>query len=200
MRLLQKVRAVERIFNDLDKEITSLKNHTQLGCIAGCGRCCEKPDIDASVLEFLPWAYHTFLAGKAEAAMEQLQAQPTGSICMLYHHLHIAGSAGRCSEYTNRGLICRLFGYSTKRDKYGKPQLLTCRRIKEETSEAFEKANHYLEKGGKAPVAVEYYDRLRAVDTKLATELLPINKALLGALKEVLSYYSYRRPPVRRSA
>ena len=38
-------------------EIIAFQKETKLGCIAGCGKCCSTPEIDASPLEFLPWAF-----------------------------------------------------------------------------------------------------------------------------------------------
>jgi hypothetical protein len=60
MAIELKVRQVEELFELLEKEITAFKSETSLHCLAGCGKCCSTPDIDASPLEFLPWALHYF--------------------------------------------------------------------------------------------------------------------------------------------
>lgn len=61
MSILQKVSKVEILFNDLDLEINSFQIATKLSCLPGCGKCCTHNQIDASPLEFLPWAYHIFI-------------------------------------------------------------------------------------------------------------------------------------------
>lgn len=60
MSIESKVRLVELLFDRLENEITDFKLQTNLHCLSGCGKCCTKPDIDASPLEFLPWAFHLF--------------------------------------------------------------------------------------------------------------------------------------------
>jgi len=57
--------------------------------------------------------------------------------------------AGLCSEYTYRGLICRLFGYSARTNKYAKHELVTCKIIKEEQSEAYQQAEMKIAEGAR---------------------------------------------------
>ena len=65
MSIYKKVRAVERVFGQLEKEIREFQEETSLGCLAQCGLCCTKPDIEASIIEFLPFAYHAYKTGTA---------------------------------------------------------------------------------------------------------------------------------------
>jgi hypothetical protein len=60
MAIENKVRLLEELFEKLEKETTSFQTETNLNCLSGCGQCCSKPDIDASPLEFLPWAFNLF--------------------------------------------------------------------------------------------------------------------------------------------
>jgi len=48
MTIEQRVVLVEQLFQNLDIEITEFKSHTQMSCVAGCGKCCNHPEIDAS--------------------------------------------------------------------------------------------------------------------------------------------------------
>ncbi|HYG17423.1 MAG TPA: YkgJ family cysteine cluster protein, partial [Ohtaekwangia sp.] len=73
MLLEEKVRAVEAVFAKLDAEIQQFQQWSSLHCNAGCGKCCFKADIEASVLEFLPFAYHLFLRDEAVAWYENLK-------------------------------------------------------------------------------------------------------------------------------
>ena len=57
MAIEHKVRLVEELFDRLEKEIAIFQSETHLHCIAGCGKCCSTPEIEASPLEFLPWAF-----------------------------------------------------------------------------------------------------------------------------------------------
>lgn len=195
MTLELKVEAVQKLFEKLDAEINTFQNQTHLKCQSGCGKCCTKPDIEASPLEFLPWAFHLFLYGEAENMLEKLKVK-TSSICHIYNPLTILDSSmGNCSNYAYRGLICRLFGYGANTDKYGKLRLITCKIIKEEQSENFINASISIDKGLPVPIFTDYYMNLSQIDFKLGQLILPINKALIMAIEEVLQYYAYRPLP-----
>lgn len=195
MDIEQKVRQVEALFDRLEFEITAFKSQTHLYCNAGCGKCCSTPSIDASPLEFLPWAFHLFLNGKAEETLTELNKSATKN-CLLYRPLSVLEQhRGSCSNYRYRGLICRLFGYAANTDKFGKLRLATCKIIKEEQNQNFNNAEESMNKGQYVPVFSDYYMRLAQIDLKMGVILLPINEALKFAIEEVLHYYAYRPFP-----
>ncbi len=195
MAIEHKVRLVEALFDRLEIEITAFKSETHLFCNAGCGKCCSNPSIDASPLEFLPWAFHLFLNGIAEETLAQLNNSASKN-CHLYHPLSVLEHhKGNCTNYRYRGLICRLFGYAANTDKYGKLRLATCKIIKEEQQENFQTAEELINKGKHVPIFTDYYMRLAQIDLKMGIKLLPINEALKMAIEEVLHYYAYRPFP-----
>ena len=195
MAIAHKVQLVESLFENLEIEITSFKSETNLFCNRGCGKCCSKPNVEASPLEFLPWAFHLFLNGQAEETLVQLNKFSTKN-CFLYQHLSVLEHhKGSCSNYKYRGLICRLFGYAASTDKYGKLRLATCTIIKEEQFDNFTAAELAIDKGQNVPVFSDYYMKLAQIDYNMATILLPINEALKMAIEEVLQYYAYRPFP-----
>lgn len=195
MAIEHKVRLVEALFDRLEIEISTFKSETNLYCNPGCGKCCSKPNIDASPLEFLPWAFHLFLNGIAEATLEELN-NSSNKNCHLYRPLSVLEHhKGNCSNYRYRGLICRLFGYAANTDKYGKLRLATCKIIKEEQQENFNTAEELINKGQYVPIFTDYYMQLAQIDLKMGITLRPINEALKMAIEEVLHYYAYRPFP-----
>ena len=82
MDLLEKIKAVEEEFQNLDKEISSFQSWSGLGCKIGCGKCCFKADIEATVLEFLPFAQHLH---QQDQAFEWLEKIKTADTRYLYH-------------------------------------------------------------------------------------------------------------------
>ncbi len=168
-------------------------------CLAGCGRCCMKPDIEASPLEFLPLALSWFEEGKAD---EQLAALDThdSKVCMVFKPVHLSDRNGSCGDYMHRGLICRLFGYATSRDKHGERKLVTCNLIKQEQPVSYQKALDKLRDKENLPSFINYYQQLSQIDFRLANQLMPINEAIKAAVYEVMKYYSYRPLPRRRKA
>jgi len=187
--ILEKVSSVEKVFDQLDQEIASFQSWSGLHCQFGCGKCCFKPDIEATILEFLPFAHYLYTEGKAEAWLDRLTDAP-GSLCLILNPTQ--AGAGLCSEYKHRGLICRLFGYSARTNKYGMKELVTCQIIKTEQREEFEKASVEINQEGHVPVMSHFYMQLHAIDFELTRDFFPINTAIRKAIETVLQYYAYR--------
>jgi Fe-S-cluster containining protein len=187
--LEEKVKSIEAVFKKLDDEISKFQSATSLHCKFGCGKCCLKPDIEATILEFLPFAFHLYQSNQAEEWLTKLQGTDS-EICLILNPTQ-AGT-GLCSEYTYRGLICRLFGYSARTNKYGKRELVTCQIIKTEQVNSFAEAEKKIEEELDVPVMNEFYMQLASIDFDLSRNFYPINVAIKKAIETVLHYYAYR--------
>ena len=189
--LPEKVRAVLALFANLDKKIASLQMHSSLSCPPGCGRCCEKPAIEVSPLEFLPFALAVYDQGNHEEILNLCEENPE-SICVIFRS-HVTKFGGLCSAYPYRGLMCRLFGYAARMNRDGQAELVTCRIIKEGQNVSYSKLQSELTaQSYKAPLFSAYYMRLRSIDAELCA-MMPINQAIACAIKATMHYYSYRR-------
>ncbi len=102
------------------------------------------------------------------------------------------GGAGLCSEYKYRGLICRLFGYTARTNKYNKKELVTCAIIKSEQAEQYQAAVQKIDQGEPVPVMNQFYMQLHGIDFELTRDFYPINQAMRKAIETVLQYYAYR--------
>lgn len=193
MSIARKVQLVEGLFYQLEQESAQFQEASGIHCVSGCGKCCTSPHIEASPLEFLPWAFHLFLQGEAEKTLQKLTKKHTNT-CLIYKPLAMINQ-GRCSDYKYRGLICRLFGFAATTDKYGTLRLATCKIIKEGQATNYTSTNEAITKGLHVPVFTEYYMQLNQIDFYLGKIILPVNKALKRALEEVLHYYAYRPSP-----
>jgi Fe-S-cluster containining protein len=189
MTLEEKVNEVETVFLKLDEEISAFQSSTGIHCKFGCGKCCFKPDIEATPLEFLSFAYHLYKEGRAEEWWDKLRSSEE-QICHILNPTQ--SGAGLCTEYKHRGLICRLFGYSARTNKYEKKELVTCQIIKTDEPEEYKKGVDLIEKGGDVPVMSQFYMQLHAIDQDMTTEFYPINVAIRKAIESVLHYYAYR--------
>ncbi len=195
MSIEEKVNLVNELYQNLETEIKNFQTQTKLSCVVGCGKCCSTPDIDASPLEFLPWAFHIFIEGEAEEKLAILNNTTTPN-CHLYQPKSIEEyTKGQCSDYKHRGLICRLFGYGATTDKYGKLRIASCSIIKEGQKENFDKSTIAINNGLQIPIFTEYYMQLSQIDFRMGNVFVPVNKAMKLALEEVLQYYSYRPFP-----
>lgn len=193
MSIERRVQLVENLFQQLEQESAQFEKTASIRCVSGCGNCCSYSDIEASPLEFLPWAFHLFLIGEAEKTLLEL-AKTQSSTCLIYKPLGVINK-GRCKSYKYRGLICRLFGFAANTDKYGNLRLATCKIIKEGQTDAYNSTTEAISKGLYVPVFTEYYMQLSQIDFQLGNIILPVNKALKMAIEEVLQYYAYRPFP-----
>lgn len=190
MTLTDTVKSVEEIFQSLDVEVSAFKNWSGLSCASGCGKCCTKPDIEATVLEFLPLAYNLF---KTEGYTPELYAHVIDegdSLCALHDKTR---SMGMCKNYTYRGMICRLFGYSARINRLNQAELITCSIIKTEQATPYQQAAVLIQVGDRTvPIMAKYYMQLLALDPELGKTLYPVNTAIRKAIEHVMHYYSYR--------
>jgi Fe-S-cluster containining protein len=186
--LEEKIRAVEEVFENLALEISLFQSKSSLSCKSGCGKCCFKPDIEATILEFLPFAEFLYQQGIAFDWLEKTATND--SICVLLNPQQL--DTGMCTQYKYRGLICRLFGFSARTNKYGKKELVTCTTIKENDSAKYSLAVEQIASGIDVPVMNNHYIRLHAIDYELTREFFPINQAINRAIGVILHYHAYR--------
>jgi Fe-S-cluster containining protein len=191
MNLLEKSLAVEEIFQELEQESKQFHREAGMGCISGCGFCCSNPEVPASPLEFLPLAFDLYEKGLADELAEQLSQQENPGICVVYRSQSLDSSNGFCGNYSKRGLICRLFGASArKNNKTGLKELITCKILKAEKKELFQRATERINSDTEIALAPAYYTRIKDVDEALCQQY-PVNRAILIALELVLRYHYY---------
>jgi len=183
-RAAELAKSVEGVFEGLEGEMEAFKAGCSLGCPPGCGACCTFPDIEATVLEFLPLAMALADTGKAESILEELQHR-SDARCVFFQALEGDGQ-GFCGCYPHRGMICRLFGFSALRTKEGKLRLAACRVLKTGEPARIQEGQRRLESGVPIPVMPDYAQRLMLLDLGLGTEHLPINLAIRKAIERVL--------------
>jgi Fe-S-cluster containining protein len=190
MTMEDRVLAVEEVFVELDQEISKFQSWSSLHCKWGCGKCCFKPDIEATILEFIPFAHHLYIHDKSFDWLERVKKEQS-SICVILNPTQ--AGAGLCTEYKHRGLICRLFGFSARTNKYGKKELVTCDVIKTEQQSAYEQTVVRMNQDEESiPLMHNYYMRLHGIDPVLTRDFYPINEAIRHAIETVLAYYAYR--------
>ncbi|WP_373523276.1 YkgJ family cysteine cluster protein [Aquiflexum sp.] len=191
MNLEEKSQEVRKVFEELDLEIKSFLDASKLTCISGCGFCCSNPKVSASVLEFLPLAFDLYDKGKAEKALEMLDKTSEEDACIIYKSLSEDGHSGFCSDYNNRGMICRLFGSSARKNKEGQKEIITCKKIKAEKKDLYESAIEGIKSEMPIPSSTDAYRKINNIDFRLTEQQLPINKAIKEALESVITFKFY---------
>ncbi|WP_194973611.1 YkgJ family cysteine cluster protein [Aquiflexum lacus] len=191
MNLEEKSQEVRKVFEELDLEIKSFLDASKLPCISGCGFCCSNPQVSASVLEFLPLAFDLYAKGKAEKALDILEKTPEEGSCIVYKSLSEDGHSGFCSDYNNRGMICRLFGSSARKNKNGQKEIITCKKIKTEKNEFYTNAVEAIQSNMPVPSSTDAYRKINNIDFRLTERQLPINKAIKEAIESVITFKFY---------
>ncbi|MCH6200115.1 YkgJ family cysteine cluster protein [Aquiflexum sp. LQ15W] len=200
MNLQQKSQEVRRVFEELDAEIRLFMDSSQIGCISGCGFCCSNPKVSASILEFLPLAFDLYQKGKAEKALDILETKTEEDFCIIYKATTTDASMGFCSDYQNRGMICRLFGSSARKNRTGQKEIITCKKIKEAKKEQYQAASISINEGMPVPLSSDAYSQLYNIDFQLTSEQMPINVAIQKALEAVLRFKYYEGSETSESA
>ncbi len=177
-----KIKQVTQIYDEVDRQIASLKKATGITCKPGCGHCCENPHVYTTVLEVLPIAKKLWKSGKATQILERLDTMDALSHCIFYQPSHITGN-GHCSIYKHRMLICRLFGFSAKRNKYNKSMFVTCSSIKKIYPHIIEQLNSESNTIP-LPSISELSRKLSCIDPYQGSEQLHINQAIKISLEK----------------
>lgn len=181
-----------RIYHDLDRKTAGLQLATGLSCPSECGACCKNPKVEATVLEALPVAEEIYRRREQDAVLCAInKTENRGDlVCVLYRPDPGIPGNGRCRYYEFRPLLCRLFGFASRRNKFGDIELCTCKIIKERNPEAVRRAEMMISEGFDVPVYQETYMRISSVDPSKGYRRLPINLTL----KEALQCLYWTRP------
>jgi uncharacterized protein len=173
---------LQKVYDQMSEAFTSYQRSTGLHCLPGCGRCCLNPDIEASPLEMLPFAWKVCQEGKVDEWIQRLENSQTAS-CLLYEPGALPGN-GRCGQYEVRPSVCRMFGVAGYLSKNREVKLSICKFIKEEAPAQAE-AISQSPLAQTAPVIAHWMAQLSQLHPFISQERLPINQAALRAIMQV---------------
>lgn len=173
------------LFQQIDEETSAFQAATGLQCPAGCGRCCENPEIETSPLEMLPLALELFRQGKAQECLDKLDKCNELDLCIFYESDSLIPGNGRCGVYAWRPAVCRLFGFATVKNKQGKPEFAACRHHKQTVPAVVEIAKQAVTAGVPAPNFSQYGIEIANLDPDLGYRQMPLNQALKIAIQRV---------------
>ncbi len=180
-----KISQVIRLYVEIDRKTTELKRETGLDCLEGCGFCCNSVKVEATVLEMLPLAYLLWKIGKGRECLELLRKTDEYSTCVFFKKDENLEWKGRCTAYTYRSIICRLFGFFALKNKEGKASYSVCKIIKENFPEQYKKAIESLDKKPVRFSMTDYSMRIIAIGSEHEAKMMPINKATMLALERI---------------
>lgn len=191
--VMVKIRAVRRIFADVDRATCSFKKASHLSCPERCSHCCSNSNVETSVLELLPLADVLISRGEADYWLEAAGRRDFPGQCVFYLADEACRDEGRCAFYALRPLICRMFGYSANRDKKEQVRFVACAHMKRLAPVPVEDALQQVVAGKiTPPVMAEAIMKVVSLEPGYGAETFPINEALAKALDRVQLYRKYR--------
>jgi uncharacterized protein len=131
------LRALDDIYNSIEKYETVWKSASNVSCTSGCGTCCVafEPDVlDGEALYLALWLIENEPAA-ARAIRDgtyPMERSDNASGCFLYD----PENPYHCTVYGGRCLICRLFGYTGDHGKDGSIRWKPCRFLSDEVLKA----------------------------------------------------------------
>ncbi|MFH1981798.1 MAG: YkgJ family cysteine cluster protein [Pseudomonadota bacterium] len=174
--------AVELLYLNIDRETAAFSAAAGIVCPEGCGRCCLSETVEASVLELMPMARALFRSGLIDLWVDAIFAAPSSGPCSVFEMDAATRGNGRCRLYGWRPLICRMFGFATRRDKNGNPAFRACREIDALRPATASAAVAAVVGGLPVPLFASYHLQVASLHTSLGSPLMPINKAFQQAV------------------
>lgn len=183
---MERITRILDIYSIIDQQVAAFQLRTGLRCPTGCGICCPGAEVYTSSVEMLPAAKELLLQGHIQLWLERIQTRATSGLCAFFNQEELE-KAGHCGLYAYRPAVCRLFGFSTIRDRRGNRILSTCRTVK--SKQTAELANA-LEHQHEAPCLTDFSPLIIGIDPA-AAHLVPINSALHQAILAVGLYTQF---------
>lgn len=181
---------LQKIYLEMGSTFSNYQKASGLHCLEGCGKCCLKPEVEASMLEMIPLALRIYDEGKLEEWLDKLETS-TQENCLLYESHSSDGSLGKCSAYVERPALCRMFGVAGFYNKHHEMKLSVCKLIREKYPELLVE-QEALALEGSTPTLMNWSYRLAQIEPALIQDRLPINQALKRALEKVALYAQYQ--------
>ena len=168
-------------------EFSRFQNLSEKPCPSGCVQCCLKKDISCSPFELLPMALHLIETNRADEVLNKARDFNEDK-CLFITTTDSDRKLGFCEEYEYRPFICRAFGVSARHDKKNEIEFSLCKILNE-----FYPDQNVLEelKKGDVPFIETLKQRLQVIDPKLQESEVPINKAIVIVLEQVMLWKKF---------
>lgn len=181
---------LESIYKKIDEAINRVKEIYNIRCPKGCGTCCESAlsNIEASIVEMLPLCIYSYEKNIYSDVLLQIHHNR----CPFFNN-NASQNEGCCSAYPYRPLICRLFGFSFMKNKYGTLVPVTCSTLRKEYENKIEITTRHSQL---LPLMHAYSLQSITIDLAIGTPRYPMNIAFEKAMDYVLlkfeAYYKSR--------
>lgn len=174
-----------RVYHDLDRDAARFRRASRMNCPENCGKCCENPYVEVSTLEMLPLAGILWKRKRPDLWIKKLERLPQQGRCVFYRKISGVEGRGRCRVYVFRPLMCRLFGFCAKINKWGQKQLVTCQVFKRHMAVTYTRVSAAINQNMDVPSMNDYRSRVMSFDPAHGVKLYSLPEALREAMSVV---------------
>jgi len=179
---------LQKLYQEMDQTFSPYQASTGLHCLPGCGRCCMNPEVEASLLEMLPFALRVLDEGTLNEWMDKLENNQQ-DFCVLFQNE--GEGRGKCGSYQDRPSVCRMFGVAGYFDKHHQVTLSICKYIQEMDTELSEKMKAQADQEN-TPMLMLWSSQMAVLNPDLIQNKMLINMAIKEALAKVALYAMYQ--------
>lgn len=167
------------LYNEIEHNTRLVKTAFSMECPRGCCICCaaSSVNIEASVLEMLPVCIHLYETNTYRFWMNKTQ---TGKFPFYNAN---SNEAGCCSVYFYRPLVCRLFGFSFMKNKYGAIVPVACSTLKKQFN-AQKETNAVSPEA--LPLMSTFSLQAMMIDPTIGTNRYPIDESFIKTMHYVI--------------
>lgn len=170
---------LQNLYQEMSETFSDYQNKSGLNCVISCGgKCCQNPEVEASIFEMLPMAQKILEEGKLDEWVQKLETAEQ-DFCLIYDQ-----QSGKCTRYEERPSLCRMFGVAGYKNKRNEVTLSICKFIKE----SYGVSEVQITPNEPVPMLKDWSFKLGSVDHRLIQDKMPINQALYQALMKVALY------------
>lgn len=184
-RDIDAIDSVGALFREVDVAADRFRDLTGIHCPDRCGQCCCRSAVETTAVEMLPLALDLWRKNEAELWLGRIAEAEGKATCVFYRADPGNPLSGRCMVYELRPLICRLFGFFTVRNKYGRYVYGSCSVIKQTDSGVYEKAVHQLDSMEHPSLYTDYSIRVIGIDSGFGFRMEPVNRAAAAAISKL---------------
>lgn len=174
---------LEKVYAEMSDTFSAYQSSTGLKCPPGCGRCCTNPEIEASILEMIPFALRIYDQGQLDEWLLKIDERKNPQ-CILLETNEVTGKT-QCISYHERPSLCRMFGVAGTLNKHNEVTHAICKLLKELNVDLPMPTEF-------TPLIPQWSAKLSALDPELISKKLPINLAIKGALEKIAFYTQYQ--------
>jgi Fe-S-cluster containining protein len=174
---------LEKVYAEMANTFSAYQSGTGLNCPPGCGRCCTNPEIEASVLEMIPFALKIYDQGQLDEWLQKIEERENPQ-CILLETDELTGKT-KCTSYLERPSVCRMFGVAGTYNKHNEVTHAICKLLKELNADL-------PVPSASTPLIPHWSSKLSGLDPELSKNKLPINHAIKGALEKIAFYTQYQ--------